>query len=89
MPLGPQAPILGVSVCLTILGCMCYYIRLRVLLYLVACATILGCVCYYIRLRVLGVAVYSGPKGPCPPHFFTEIHSVNSCVIVFFLLFRL
>ena len=74
MPSWPQAPILGVSVCPTILGCMCYYIRLRVLLYLVACATILGCVCYYIRLRVPGAAVNSGPKGPsdlqCAPHYF-------------------
>ena len=53
---------------------MCYYIRLCVLLYLVACATILGCVCYYIRLRVPGAAVNSGPKGPsdlqCVPHTF-------------------
>ena len=44
--LGPQAPIFGrhVSAGATILGSMCYYIRLRALLYL-------GCVRYYTCVR--------------------------------------
>ena len=47
-------------------------LRLRSLLYQVACATKLDCVSYFIRLHVPGAAVYSGPKGPCPPPTFSQ-----------------
>ena len=59
---GPKALTSGrhISACVTVLGCVRYYIRLRVLLYKVACtsiqvtcATISGCVCYYTSLHAL------------------------------------